>query len=69
MRDKRVLHVDAKWKDIYPVIKDDGRFLQMVGQPGSTPLDLYRDIIVELEDEVYEDGQYAKEILKVHICI
>lgn len=65
LREKRTLHVDSKWKEIYELVKDDERFLNMVGQPGSTPLDLYRDVIVELEDEVYEDGQYVKEILKV----
>ncbi|KAK2742577.1 hypothetical protein FQN57_005203 [Myotisia sp. PD_48] len=38
----------SKWMDIYPLIQDDPRYIAMLGQSGSTPLDLFWDMV---EDE------------------
>ena len=44
-------HIKAgsKWMNVYPLIKDDHRFTDMLGQPGSTPLDFFWDIVEEEE--------------------
>ncbi|KAI4138819.1 MAG: hypothetical protein L6R39_006589, partial [Caloplaca ligustica] len=39
----------TKWMTIYPEIKDDERYTNMLGQPGSTPLDLSWDVVEEEE--------------------
>ena len=47
------------------MLADTKVYEQMLGQPGSTPLDLYRDLIVRVEDEVYPERKLAQTILKV----
>ncbi len=61
-------HVDTKWKELYPLVHEDERFTAMLGITGSTPLDLYRDVVLDLEEELYRDRKLAQEILKVLIC-
>ncbi|KAL8704385.1 MAG: hypothetical protein Q9201_002454 [Fulgogasparrea decipioides] len=39
----------TKWMNIHPEIKDDPRYTSMLGQPGSTPLDLFWDVVEEEE--------------------
>ncbi|KAL8738088.1 MAG: hypothetical protein Q9181_001074 [Wetmoreana brouardii] len=39
----------TKWMHIHPEIKDDPRYTSMLGQPGSTPLDLFWDVVEEEE--------------------
>lgn len=39
----------SKWSQIHPLIKADERYTAMLGQSGSTPLDLFWDIVEEEE--------------------
>ena len=39
----------TKWMDILPNIESDPRYVAMLGQPGSTPLDLFWDMVEEEE--------------------
>ncbi|EGC42993.1 pre-mRNA-processing protein prp40 [Histoplasma capsulatum var. duboisii H88] len=39
----------SKWMNILPVIEGDPRYVAMLGQSGSTPLDLFWDIVEEEE--------------------
>lgn len=39
----------AKWMNICPIINDDPRYHGILGQPGSTPLDLFWDMVEEEE--------------------
>ena len=41
------------WKVIYPLFKEDERYLTMLGNPGSTPLELYWDVVDQL-DQVFD---------------
>jgi pre-mRNA-processing factor 40 len=45
------LKASTKWKDFRELIKDDPRYVAMLGQPGSSPLELFWDM-VEDEDRV-----------------
>ena len=40
-------HITArtKWKDVYPAFADDARYLDILGNPGSNPLELFWDIV------------------------
>ncbi|KAI9886448.1 MAG: hypothetical protein M1823_001766 [Watsoniomyces obsoletus] len=42
----------TKWKDIHPLIENDERYHGMLGQAGSTPLDLFWDAVEEEEREL-----------------
>ncbi|KAI1859802.1 hypothetical protein JX265_010251 [Neoarthrinium moseri] len=39
----------TKWKEIHPLIENDERYKQACGQSGSTPIDLFWDIVEEEE--------------------
>lgn len=40
------------WPVIYDVVKTDEGFTDLIGQPGSSPLDMYFDAIEELDDKL-----------------
>lgn len=47
-------HIKARstWGEVFPLIKDNGDFLRAVGQPGSTPLDLFFDFVDDLDQKL-----------------
>ncbi|EED77678.1 predicted protein, partial [Postia placenta Mad-698-R] len=38
----------TKWKDVYPSFSDDIRYLDMLGNHGSNPLELFWDLVDNL---------------------
>jgi pre-mRNA-processing factor 40 len=52
------------WVELYPTISGDIRFSQMLGQPGSTPLDLFKFYVEDLKSRYYAEKKIIKEILK-----
>jgi pre-mRNA-processing factor 40 len=55
----------AKWKDIFPLIKDNERFLNMLGQAGSTPLELFWDVVEHLDTDFRLKKDYVLDVLDV----
>lgn len=53
------------WKELYPLITKDRRYHDMLGQPGSTPLDLFKFYVDDLKATLHDDKRAVKEILKV----
>ncbi|WEW61622.1 U1 snRNP protein [Emydomyces testavorans] len=49
LRNQGKIKAGTKWMDIFPLIGEDVRYIAMIGQPGSTPLDLFWDIVEEEE--------------------
>ncbi|KAL8871879.1 MAG: hypothetical protein Q9174_002392 [Haloplaca sp. 1 TL-2023] len=49
LKAKGKIKADAKWMNAHPEIKDDPRYTAMLGQTGSTPLDLFWDVVEEEE--------------------
>ncbi|KAK5163015.1 hypothetical protein LTR04_002815 [Oleoguttula sp. CCFEE 6159] len=43
------IRAGTKWMDVHPLIEDDPRYIAMLGQAGSTPLDLFWDMVEEEE--------------------
>ncbi|KAJ7509732.1 hypothetical protein B0H11DRAFT_1960858 [Mycena galericulata] len=39
----------TKWKDVYPLFRSDERYLNMLGNPGSNPLELFWDTVDVLD--------------------
>lgn len=64
------LHEDGKltsvssWVELYPVISADLKFSAMLGQQGSTPLDLFKFYVDQLKANYHDDKKLIKEILK-----
>jgi len=52
------------WMELYPVISQDPRFHAVLGQPGSTPLDLFKFYVEELKARFHDEKKIIKEILK-----
>lgn len=42
----------TKWKDVYPLFRSDERYLNMLGNPGSNPLELFWDVLDELDQKL-----------------
>ncbi|KAI8646751.1 hypothetical protein BD408DRAFT_449573 [Parasitella parasitica] len=62
--DQRKINVRTLWKEIFPVIKDDPRYLAVVGSPDSTPLDMFWDVIDDLDEQLYHQKKAVYNALK-----
>lgn len=64
------LHEEGKltsmslWVELYPMISADLRFSAMLGQGGSTPLDLFKFYVEDLKARFHDEKKIIKEILK-----
>lgn len=64
------LHEEGKltsmslWVELYPIISADIRFSAMLGQLGSTPLDLFKFYVEDLKARFHDEKKIIKEILK-----
>merc|ERR1712096_5909 len=52
------------WVELYPVGSQDPRFHALLGQPGSTPLDLFKFYVEDLKSRFHDEKKIIKEILK-----
>ncbi|XP_034238603.1 pre-mRNA-processing factor 40 homolog A [Thrips palmi] len=52
------------WVELYPIISADLRFSAMLGQGGSTPLDLFKFYVEDLKSRFHDEKKIIKEILK-----
>lgn len=57
------------WCDLYPLISSDPRFHNMLCQPGSTPLDLFKFYVEDLKARFHDERKIVKEILKVSFAV
>lgn len=64
------LHEEGKltsmslWVELYPLLSADLRFSAMLGQAGSTPLDLFKFYVEDLKARFHDEKRVIKEILK-----
>ncbi|DAA73105.1 TPA_exp: Uncharacterized protein A8136_5030 [Trichophyton benhamiae CBS 112371] len=49
LRSQGKIKAGSKWMNIYPLIEEDPRYTAMLGQSGSSPLDLFWDVVEEEE--------------------
>ncbi|NXA07320.1 PR40A factor, partial [Sapayoa aenigma] len=59
------LHSMSSWMELYPAISSDIRFTSMLGQPGSTALDLFKFYVEDLKARYHDEKKIIKDILKV----
>ena len=60
--EEKTLNMETKWKDFILLIKDKDEYLNMLGQEGSTPLELFQDKIQDLKKEYKKIKKIFKEI-------
>jgi len=53
----------TSWADIFPLIKDDERYQNILGNPGSTPIELFWDITDEMTQHVEEQCRIIEVVL------
>ncbi|KAG7257481.1 hypothetical protein CRUP_010342 [Coryphaenoides rupestris] len=54
----------SAWMEMYPTVSADIRFANMLGQPGSTPLDLFKFYVEDLKARYHDEKRIIKDILK-----
>ncbi len=64
LRSDGTLYAGIRWKELYPIIKDDERYLNMLGQAGSSPLDLFWDMSEELDRDFKDKMKVTEGILE-----
>ncbi|XP_015597568.1 pre-mRNA-processing factor 40 homolog A isoform X2 [Cephus cinctus] len=52
------------WVELYPMLSADLRFSAMLGQAGSTPLDLFKFYVEDLKSRFHDEKKIIREILK-----
>lgn len=63
LRDKGTIKAGTKWKDVFPIIKEDERFTNMLANPGSTPLELFWDLVDDLDLKVEGDTRIIQNVM------
>lgn len=66
LRKKGTLNAKTSWMQIHPLIKEDPRYLDILGQPGSTPMELFWDLIEDLDEKLYQDRKLIQDLLRVN---
>ncbi|KAJ3262296.1 PRP40 pre-mRNA processing factor 40 [Boothiomyces macroporosus] len=64
LKEKGMLHLEAKWSDVFKLIENDERFLNILGNSGSTPLELFWDEIMILENAHRESRRKIEDHVK-----
>ncbi|XP_011488013.1 pre-mRNA-processing factor 40 homolog A isoform X2 [Oryzias latipes] len=64
LHDHGQLHSMSSWMEMYPALSSDMRFANMLGQPGSTPLDLFKFYVEDLKARYHDEKRIIKDILK-----
>ena len=54
----------TKWKDVYPSFSNDKRYLDMLGNPGSNPLELFWDVVDDLDQKLDKKIDLVREAIR-----
>ncbi|KAF8347783.1 pre-mRNA-processing protein prp40 [Amanita rubescens] len=54
----------SKWKEVYPLFRDDERYISMLGNPGSNPLELFWDAVDALDQQLDRKITIVEEVFK-----
>lgn len=65
LRKSGQLNAKSCWMQVHPLIKEDPRYTSILGQPGSTPMELFWDLIEDLDERLYQDRKMIQNLLSV----
>lgn len=54
----------TKWKEVYPSFKTDERYFNMLGNPGSNPLELFWDAVDTLDQSLDAKIAVVEDVLR-----
>jgi len=63
--DEGIIVAGTKWKDVYPLFSEEEAFQNMIGQGGSDPLELFWDIMEQLDSDFRLKRDYVLDVLQV----
>ena len=69
LRSRGVIKAGSKWSNIYPSIREDPRYLGILGHSGSSPLDLFWDVIEEEERSLRGPRNDVLDVLDVSVTV
>ncbi|KAM9306006.1 pre-mRNA-processing factor 40 homolog A [Gastrophryne carolinensis] len=64
LHDHGQLHSMSSWMELFPTVSSDIRFANMLGQPGSTALDLFKFYVEGLKARYHDEKKIIKDILR-----
>ncbi|KAI0305983.1 hypothetical protein B0F90DRAFT_1695150 [Multifurca ochricompacta] len=56
----------SKWKNVYPKFSADNRYLDMLGKPGSNPIELFWDLVDDLDQKLDKKIAIVEAAIKRH---
>lgn len=66
LQDQNLILPSTQWKDLFHIISKEPSYQAMLGQPGSTPLEMFFDTIELLHDHLYAKRKQIEAFLKEH---
>ena len=69
LRSTNKIKAGSKWKDVLPELENDPRYVGMLGQSGSTPLDLFWDTVEEEERALRGRRNEVYDVLEVQLIL
>lgn len=59
-----VIKERTKWKEVYHIFREDSRYLDMLGNPGSNPLELFWDAVDALDQKLDAKILVVEDVIK-----
>jgi pre-mRNA-processing factor 40 len=69
LRSNGKIKAGAKWMQILPLIEEDPRYVAMLGQSGSIPLELFWDMVEEEERALRGRRNDVLDVLDVRLYL
>ncbi|CAL1714843.1 unnamed protein product [Somion occarium] len=64
--DQGKIKARTKWKQVYPLFSKDQRYLAILGNPGSNPLELFWDLVDSLDQKLDAKLALIEDAIKKH---
>lgn len=64
MHSQGKIKAGTRWHDFHPLIAEDERYLNLIGTPGSSALDLFWDVVEEEERKIRSLRNHALDVLE-----
>lgn len=69
LRHANKIKAGSQWSQVFPLLENDARYRAMLGQPGSSPMDLFWDIVEEEERSLRLTRNDVLDVLDVSLII
>ncbi|KAJ3410872.1 1-pyrroline-5-carboxylate dehydrogenase [Chytridiales sp. JEL 0842] len=64
LRNDGIIHIGVKWKDVVPHFVDNPYYEAMLGQPGSTPIEMFWDVVVDVHNQYQMDRKVILDAVR-----